>query len=152
MKKTDSIKTRLNDHRDMLEKLSALKLELEYVYETCRGLNLSGMPGGGGYKGTSEPEMLLAQKEKLEKKVNQKQAEVDQDWSELEPLVENLKPIGTLIMNIRYRDGADWEDVCRVIFGKRGDYYTEIDRYMDRMYKAHGSALLELAEMFAHIP
>ena len=94
MKKTESIKKRLNDRMKMLEKLAALKMELEYVYDACRGINLSGMPGGGGYKGTSEPEMLLAQKEKLENKVQRKQAEVDRDWDELEPLVENLEPLG----------------------------------------------------------
>ena len=148
MKKTDSIKKRLNDRLKMTEKLTALKMELEYVYDACRGINLSGMPGGGGYKGISEPEILLAQKEKLENKVKQKQAEVDKDWDELEPIVDNLKPIETLIMNIRYRDGAEWEDVCRAIYGKRGDYDIERDRYMDRVYKAHGSALLKLADMW----
>ena len=49
-------------------------------------------------------------------------------------------------MNLRYRYGDEWEDVCRTIFGRRSDYDVEIDRYMNKMFKAHGRALLELAE------
>ena len=57
MKKTQPIKERLNAHLDMLEKLEALKLELEYAAEqdgVCKGFDFSGMPGGGGNKRTSE--------------------------------------------------------------------------------------------------
>ena len=33
------------------------------------------------------------------------------------------------------------------IFGKFKDYAVETDRYMNKMFKAHGRALLSLAEM-----
>lgn len=151
MKKTQPIKERLNAHLDMLEKLEALKLELEYAeeqYGACKSPNYSGMPGGGGgYKGTSETEVIVCRKIELENKVNRKQAEIDRDWKELEPLVEQLKPIETLVINLRYLYGSEWEDVCFAIFGKRKDYEIEIDRYMNKIFKAHGCALLSLAEI-----
>lgn len=147
MKKTQAIKERLNTHRDMLEKLDAMKEELEYVYGSIKGSNLSGMPGGGGYKGTSEPEVLVRRKMELEEKVQRKEDEVDRDWADLEPMIESLKPIETLILNLRYRYGEEWEDVCFTVFGKRSDYLDEIDCYMNKMFKAHGRALLELADM-----
>jgi len=147
MKKTQPIKERLNSHRDMLEKLEALKVELEYTYGACKGSNFSGMPGGGGYKGTSEPEVLTDRITELKKKVSQKEDEIATNWDELEPLVEKLKPIETLIVNLRYRYGEEWDDVCFAVFGKRSDYLDEIDRYMNKMFKTHGRALLELAEM-----
>ena len=152
MKKTQPIKERLNAHLEMLKKLESLKLELQFAeeqYGNCKNPDFSGMPGGGGYKGTSETELIVGRKIELENKVKKKQAEIDEDWAELEPLIEQLQPIETLIINLRYLYGSEWEDVCRAIFGKRSDYDIEADRYMNRMFKAHGRALLSLAERAA---
>ena len=146
MKKTDQIKERLKGHLDMLEKLATTKLEIQHLYGSLSSPNFSGMPGGSGGKKTSEEERLYQRKEELEKKAEKQQEKIDRDWAELEPFVEQLKPIETLIMNLRYRYGDEWEDVCRAIFGRRSDYDVEIDRYMNKMFKAHGRALLELAE------
>lgn len=153
MKKTQPIKERLNAHLDMLEKLEALKLELEYAeeqYGACKSPNYSGMPGGGGgYKGTSETEVIVCRKIELENKVNRKQAEIDRDWKELEPLVEQLKPIETLVINLRYLYGSDWKDVCKSVYGRRKDYALEIDHYMHNVFLIHGKALTALAVLFS---
>jgi hypothetical protein len=153
MKKTQPIKERLNAHRDALEKLEALKLELEYAEESygcCKATNYSGMPGGsGGYKGTSETEVKVGRKIELEEKVRRKQTEINRDWDELEPMVEDLTPIETLIVNLRYRYGEEWDAVCFAVFGKRKDYDLELDRYMNKMFKIHGRALLALSDMTA---
>lgn len=153
MKKTQAIKERLNAHRDMLDKLEALKLELQYAeeqYSAAKTPNYSGTPGGGGDgKRTSEPESKTIRKLELENRVHEKQAEIARDWAELEPLVEQLKPIETLIVNLRYQYGEEWDEVCRAIYGRRPDYELELDRYMNRMFKAHGHALLALSELAA---
>lgn len=152
MKKTQPIKERLNAHRDALEKLEALKLELEYAedqYGNCKSPNFSGMPGGGGSNRKSETELIVGRKIELETKVNLKQQEVDRDWAELEPMIETLKPIETLILNLRYRYGEGWDAVCFAVFGRRKDYDLELDRYMNKMFKIHGRALLALSEMIA---
>ena len=151
MKKTQPIKDRLNAHLKMLEKLEALKLELQYAeeqYSDTKAPNYSGMPGGGGgSKRTSEPEGKTLRKIDLEERVERKKAEIDRDWEQLEPMVEKLEPIETLIINLRYKYGGEWEAVCHAVFGKRHDYEIEIDSYMNKMFKAHGRALLELAKM-----
>lgn len=147
MKKTQQIKERLNNHLKMLEKLAAIKLEIQHVYGTMKSPSFNDMPGGGGDKRSSEEERLYLRKEELEKKAEKKQAEIDKDWAELEPLVEQLNPIETLIMNLRYRYGGEWPDVCFTIFGKRSDYEIEVDSYQNKMFKAHGRALCSLADM-----
>lgn len=150
MKKTQPIKERLNAHLEMLEKLDSLKLELQFAedqYGNCKSQNFSGMPSGGTHNRTSETELIVNRKIELENKVKKKQAEIARDWAELEPLIEQLKPIETLIMNLRYLYGNEWEDVCFAVFGKCKDYTYEIDSYMNRMFKTHGRALLCLAEM-----
>ena len=150
MKKTQPIKERLNAHLKMLEKLQTLKLELEYAeeqYSATKAPNYSGMPGGGGDKRTSEEEVKVSRKMELEKRVSRQHIEIDRDWAELEPMVEQLEPIETLVVNLRYRYGEEWDDVCFNVFGKRKDYETEIDRYKDKVFKAHGRALLALTKM-----
>ena len=146
MKKTQPIKDRLNDHLAMLERLAATRLEIQYVYGSIKGLNFSGMPGGGD-KRTSEEERLYMHKEELEEKAARQQAEIDRDWAELEELIEQLSPIETLVMTMRYRYGEEWSDVCFAIFGKRSDYEIEVDSYQNKMFKAHGRALCSLANM-----
>ena len=146
MKKTQTIKDRLNDHLMMLEKLEAIKMEIRYVYGTIKSPDFSGMPRGGD-KRTSEEERLYQLKEELEEKAARKQAEIDRDWAELEAMIEQLSPIETLIMNLRYRYGEEWDDVCFTVFGKRNDYEIEFDSYQNRMFKAHGRALCTLADM-----
>ena len=104
MKKTQPIKERLNAHLDMLEKLDALKLELQHAeeqYGSCGSPNYSGVPGGG-HRELTQTEAIVHRKIELEKKVAKKQAEIDRDWAELEPLIEQLKPIETLVLNLRY--------------------------------------------------
>lgn len=146
MKKTEPIKERLKYHLEMLEKLATIKLEIQHIYGSLTSPDFSGMPGGGGNK-MSEEERIYQRKVELEEKAEKQQIKIDQDWAELEPLVEKLKPIETLIMNLRYRYGGEWEDVCLAVFGRRSDYDVEIERYMNKMFKAHGRALLELADM-----
>lgn len=146
MKKTQPIKDRLNDHLKMLEKLASTRLEIQYVYSSIKGLNLSGMPGGGNRR-TSEEERLYQQKEELEAKAARQQAEIDRDWAELAELIEHLDPFETLIMNLRYRYGEEWPDVCFTLFGKRSDYEVDVDKYENKMYKAHGRALSTLADL-----
>lgn len=154
MKITKPIKERLNAHLEMLDRLAALKQELAFAeaqYGNTKAPNLSGMPGGGGgYKGTSETEVAVFRKIELEEKVRRKEVEISEDWKELAPHIEALKPIETLVMNLRYFYGGDWDDVCRAIYGKRKDYEEEIDRYMNSVFKIHGRALLSLAEIYGN--
>lgn len=151
MKKTKPIKERLNNHREMLEKLKALQTELEFAekqFGAPRSTNLTGMPGAKGYNGMSETEAVVIRKIELETKVKRQQEKIDEDWAELEPLIEQLKPVETLVMNLRYRYGGEWKDICATIYGRRKDYDLEFDRYMHNVFLIHGKALVALAAEF----
>ena len=154
MKKTQRIKERLNSHRELLEKLAALKQELEFAaeaYGSPRALDYSGMPRGSG-DGTSQTERVVLRKMALEERVRQKEAEVADDWAELEPFVEQLAPAETLVLNLRYFYGAEWRDICQQIYGKRKDFDLEADKYMDKIFKTHGRALLALSDLYTGAP
>lgn len=149
MKKTQAIKERLNAHRELLEKLATLKQELEFAEESFgspRAIDYSGMPHGSG-DGTSQTERVVLRKIALEEKVAQKEREIADNWAALEPYVESLAPAETLVINLRYYYGAEWKEINQRLYGKRKDFDEEVDKYMDKVFKTHGRALLNLAEI-----
>lgn len=105
------------------------------------------MPHGSG-DGTSQTERVVLRKIALEEKVRQKEEEIANDWEALEPFVEQLAPAETLVINLRYYYGAEWRDINQRIYGKRKDFEEEVDKYMDKVFKTHGRALLNLSELF----
>ncbi len=134
----------------MLEKLAALKQELEFAeqqYGDVKSPNYDGMPKSKGDPSRSAMVETVIRKIELEERVKRKEAEIAADWAELEPFIEQLQPIETLVMNLRYYYGAEWEGVCFSLYGKRRDYTIEVDRYMNRTFKIHGRALLNLSEI-----
>ena len=154
MKKTQAIKERLNAHREMLTKLEALKQELQFIIDTYgspRAIDYSGMPHGSG-DGTSETERVVFKKIAIEERVQKKESEITADWAELEPYVDQLAPAETLVINLRYYYGAEWREIALHLYGKRRDYDVEADKYMDKVFKTHGRALLNLSELFTPPP
>lgn len=150
MKKTQAIKERLNAHKEMLEKLATLKQELEFAedaYGSVRAIDYEGMPRGSG-DGTSQTERVVLRKIALEEKVRLKEKEIADDWAELEPIVERLAPAETLVINLRYYYGAEWREIAQRLYGKRKDYDIKADKNMDKVFKTHGRALLNLSELF----
>ena len=99
-----------------------------------------------------ETERVVLRKVALEERVKQKENEIAADWAELEPFVERLAPSETLVINLRYYYGAEWREICQRIYGKHDDYELEADQYMDKMFRTHGRALLNLAELYTHKP
>ena len=134
----------------MLEKLAALKQELEFAeqsYGDVKSPNYDGMPKSQGDPRRSPMVEAVIRKMELEERVKRKEAEIAADWAEIEPFIEQLQPIETLVMNLRYRYGEEWDAVCFAVFGRRKDYVEELERYMNKMFKIHGRALLSLSEM-----
>ena len=134
----------------MLEKLATLKQELEYAedaYGSIRSPDFSGMPRGSSDPSKSPIVEAVIRKMDLEERVERKEAEIAADWAELEPFIEQLQPIETLVINLRYYYGAEWESVCFSLYGNCRDYSIEVDRYMNRTFKIHGSALLNLSAL-----
>ena len=134
----------------MLEKLATLKQELEFAeqsYGDVKSPSYDGMPKSQGDPRRSLMVEAVIRKMELEERVKRKEAEIAADWAEIEPFIEQLQPIETLVMNLRYYYGAEWDDVCFNLYGKRRDYTIEVDRYMNRTFKIHGRALLTLSAL-----
>ena len=51
------------------------------------------------------------------------------------------------VIRMRYFDRADWSDVVKVVYSKRKDYEDNIDNYYKRIFRIHGDALVEMAQI-----
>ena len=66
----------------------------------------------------------------------------------LEAMIRQVEnPDERAVLRLRYFDRADWDGICAVLFSDRQDYLERIDSYQNRTYKAHGRALLRMAEI-----
>lgn len=66
----------------------------------------------------------------------------------MEPFVEQIEPMNALVIRLRYFYGAEWPDITRQVYGKRKEYETEQENYLNKIFKRHGRAILELAKIF----
>ena len=75
-------------------------------------------------------------------------AEEREERAALEAMIRQVEnPDERAVLRLRYFDRADWDGICAVLFSDRQDYLERIDSYQNRTYKAHGRALLRMAEI-----
>lgn len=48
------------------------------------------------------------------------------------------------VLRMRYFDRLEWEDIVRMMYSKRKDYYDNSEKYHKAIFKVHGNALVEL--------
>ena len=128
-----------HDIKERLGKYTRLLREIDNQYERLGrmeismaappGPDMTGMPRGSGTP-TDRTGMMVLRKMELEAMIRQ---------------VEN--PDERAVLRLRYFDRADWDGICAVLFSDRQDYLERIDSYQNRTYKAHGRALLRMAEI-----
>lgn len=148
---TASIKKRLNQHRRRALDCEALRTELEFArdkYGSVKAMTYDTVPGGKGSVGESSTERRVYRVLELEEKVAKSEKACEQDWAEIEPILEGLKPTELLIIRLRYCYAAEWSDICRQVYGRKKDFETELDSYQNKTFKMHGRALLNLAERY----
>lgn len=154
MVNTDEIKKRLNRYRRKSIECEALRKEVEYAaerYGDLRAINFDGMPSGKGGTNSGPTERTVLHKIELEEKLQRCEAELESGWRSIEPFLEVLAPTESLLIRLRYYYAADWNDVCKKIYGTKSDFEDETEVYKNRMFMMHGRALLSLAKRFSAI-
>lgn len=152
MASTAGVKQRLNTHRKMVEEYDNIRQELKIAiekYGSLQGVSYDAMPkGSGGKSGNGKIENAVIRKINLEELLKRQGDRIESDWAELEPLVMELKPTEALIIRLRYKYATAWDEICRQLYGKKSDYAEEQGTYMNRIFNAHGRALLALAKLY----
>ena len=150
-------KDAVNDIKERLGKYTRLLREIDNQYERLGrmeismaappGPDMTGMPRGSGTP-TDRTGMMVERKMELEEQIDRLKAEEKQERNAIEDLILQLSdPDERAVIRLRYFDRADWDGICAVLFSDRQDYLERIDSYQNRTYKAHGRALLRMAEI-----
>lgn len=133
----------LRDIDNQLERLN----RIEMTMASPPGPDLTGMPRGSGTP-SDRTGMMVERKMELEEQIDRLKAEEKQERNAIEGLILQLSdPDERAVIRLRYFDRADWDGICAVLFSDRQDYLERIDSYQNRTYKAHGRALLRMAEI-----
>lgn len=133
----------LRDIDNQLERLD----RMEMTMASPPGPDLTGMPRGSGTP-TDRTGMMVLRKMELEEQIEERLAEEREERAALEAMIRQVEnPDERAVLRLRYFDRADWDGICAVLFSDRQDYLERIDSYQNRTYKAHGRALLRMAEI-----
>lgn len=147
---TQKIKDRLADYTAMLRDIDNQIERLDRMTLTMAappGSDMTGMPRGSGTP-TDRTGMMVARKLELEEQIKESIAEEREERAALEAMIRQVEnPDERAVLRLRYFDRADWDGICAVLFSDRQDYLERIDSYQNRTYKAHGRALLRMAEI-----
>ncbi len=149
MANTDDIKMWLNRYRRKVMECDSIRQEVEYAedrYGSVKGVNFDGLPSGKGSRSGSLTERAVLRKIKLEEILREREAELEADWQTIEAILDVLSPTENLLIRLRYYYAADWDSVCKRLYGKKSDYTEDQESYKSRVFHIHGRALSALAK------
>ena len=111
------------------------------------GSSMTGMPRGSGTP-SDRTGLMVMRKMELEEQIKETITEEQKERASIEAMIQQVKrPDERAVLRLRYFDRADWDGICAALYGDRQDYLDRLDSYQNRTYKAHGRALLRLAEI-----
>ena len=150
-------KDAVNDIKERLGEYTRLLREIDNQYERLGlmemtmaappGSSMTGMPRGSGTP-SDRTGLTVMRKMELEEQIKERLAEEREERAALEAMIRQVEnPDERAVLRLRYFDRADWDGICAVLFSDRQDYLERIDSYQNRTYKAHGRALLRMAEI-----
>ena len=150
-------KDAVNDIKERLGEYTRLLREIDNQYERLGlmemtmaappGPSMTGMPRGSGTP-SDRTSLMVMRKMELEEQIEERLAEEREERAALEAMIRQVEnPDERAVLRLRYFDRADWDGICAVLFSDRQDYLDRLDSYQNRTYKAHGRALLRLAEI-----
>ena len=150
-KETDKVKAWLKSYRNYQKRIDLAEgrlAYLEYTMDSPSSPSLNGMPSGSRDR-TSKQERDYLKKEELREKLDDMYAEESRMREEIEGMIERMeKPDEQTAIEMRYLDGASWNEISATLYEDEPDYDANVQRYLKRTFKIHGSALQTLARIY----
>lgn len=146
----NDIKERLGEYTRLLRGIDNQYERLGLMEMTMAappGSSMTGMPRGSGTP-SDRTDLMVMRKMELEEQIKETITEEQKERASIEAMIQQVKrPDERAVLRLRYFDRADWDGICAALYGDRQDYLDRLDSYQNRTYKAHGRALLRLAEI-----
>ena len=148
--KTRKIKERLLAYTALLREIDNQQERLDRMESNMGvlpGPDMSGMPRPKG--GVSDRvSVAVVRKVALEEKIAEVVAIEREENAALEELIGQLAdPDERAVIRLKYFDRVEWPDIVFVLFGGHTDLNDRFESYQNRVYKIHGRALLNLADI-----
>lgn len=132
----------LREIDNQIERLERMELTMT----SASSSNLSGMPKSPGVK-TDRTAMIIIRKMELETTIKEAIEAERQERAEIETMLMRVKkPDERAVIRLRYFDRAGWPEICEILFGESDDFEDNMENYMRRTFRIHGTALISLAE------
>lgn len=139
----------LKEHMHKREELQdeIKRYELIINSNLPQAIKMDGMPHGSQGNGDS---IFYNTMEKLEteKKIKELREKIEEEYGIINPVIEKLAyPAEKKIMKMRYFNCMDWSDIRGSEYAHRCDYHENVEKYKDKIFKIHGSALKHMKEI-----
>lgn len=150
-KETDAIKNKLESFSSLQRKIDNQIERLEQLRQTMgspSSPNLGGSEGGSS-NGVSKIERLIERKDELDQKIRKLITIESEQRAVLEQLIEQMiNPDEQTVIEMRYIDRQSWQTICDVLYLNQDDYIDNKERYLNKTFKLHGTALQSLARIY----
>lgn len=96
----------------------------------------------------SAVENAVCKKIIMEEKIERLEEDLARQLTIINSIFEKLEnPYEKIVMQMRYEDRLEWDEIRGEIFGNRRDYSENIEKYNDRVFRIHGAALKHMKEL-----
>lgn len=143
----DAAREMLDDYVIAEEDIDREIERLEYLTSKMTGISaqvMNGMPRSSSMS-TDRMADMLGRKEELETAIRESVDKQVQKRREIEEIIRHLKNTEErAVIRLKYLDRTEWADVLEVLFGGKDDFQDKYESYRRRMYRIHGTALVNM--------
>jgi len=150
---TEAVKGWLRRYQQITEDIENLESRLEVLEiraKSPRTSNIDGMP----HEPSSEHDRIgdaVAKIDSVKRTIAERKAQANEVYREIDTMIERLQGryahLWRIILQLRYLDHAEWNDINFSVFGGKNDYNDKEESYMRRVYKYHKDALVALLNL-----
>lgn len=143
----DAAREMLDDYVIAEEDIDREIERLEYLTSKMTGISaqvMNGMPRSSSMS-TDRMADMLGRKEELEASIREAVERQAQKRKKIESIVRQLKNTEERqVIRMRYLDRTEWDEVLEIMFGSKPDFEDRFETYRRRMYRVHGTALVNM--------
>lgn len=144
--KNEIIKERLKYYRCMHQRIDVQEERLQSLRDKMQSPSspvISEMPKGGSVE--DKIVRQLEDLEILEEKIDKLKEEEKKEKEYLGMIIDKLEnPYEQVILQMRYLDRWNWQEICRNIYGRNADYSENEEVYGRKVYRLHKNGILNL--------
>lgn len=149
----EAVKGWLRRYQQITEDIENLESRLEALEMraiTPRTSNIDGMP----HNPSTEHDRIgdaVAKIDSVKRTIAERKAQANEVYREIDAMIERLQGryahLWRIILQLRYLDGMEWNDISFSVFGRQADFLSKEDSYLRRTFMYQKAAIEALANL-----